>query len=273
MPGKQLKVWATNKPSHSSEAYKFVEFLLTWKVIARFRLSWVIFQGRARKKQWLIISPRWSSCRKCPPNELNSNPFLFGLSRLWNLVELCSIYNMQQVCEFDSVFHSQLFPQVFISVRTRQRNCPAPTGGSIFWVFMLWQIQSNTGLCYKSGEVREPNDQFAQPLNNFALLKLKEKPDFNYCDLEQFGQRKWPLARHFVHGVVFTPGSSPPSNWYKSSTKLNLISPPSLTEPTPRHVEQAIIFRSPHFLHIPSELHTKRHRQVFIRMLRWSVLA
>lgn len=84
----------------------------------------------------------------------------------------------------------------------------------------------------------------------------------SYGDLEQSGQEKWPLPWQLGHAVDLTFDSSPQNDWYKSSTRLKLNGAPAFTDPTPLHFEHAIIFRSPHFLHIPRDLHIQESNTI-----------
>uniref|UniRef100_A0A0A8XNL3 Uncharacterized protein n=1 Tax=Arundo donax TaxID=35708 RepID=A0A0A8XNL3_ARUDO len=83
----------------------------------------------------------------------------------------------------------------------------------------------------------------------FAPLLLKD-----HTLLEHSGHKRQPLDLHFVQGSRLSVLASAPSDLYRSSSKPRLSIPPFLTEPTPLHCGQATIRRSPHLLHIPSDL-------------------
>lgn len=70
-----------------------------------------------------------------------------------------------------------------------------------------------------------------------------------WARFEHSGQLKHPLDLHLVHpmDLIF--------DQEMLSTGIILNAPPSLINPNPLHPEHAIIFRSPHLLHIPRELH------------------
>lgn len=84
-------------------------------------------------------------------------------------------------------------------------------------------------------------------------------PEKNQTDAiwEQSGQEKWPLAWHLAQAMDCTFDPPPPSDWYKSLSRIKPKGPP-LTSPTPLHFEHAIILRLPHLLHMPKELNISR---------------
>lgn len=109
----------------------------------------------------------------------------------------------------------------------------------------------------------------SQDMNQFWKRTQIEKekhsqwPEEDQTDdvLEQSGQQKWPRAWHFGQAMdcTFTFDPPPPTDWYKSSSRLKPKGPP-LNSPVPLHFEHAIILRLPHLLHIPKLLNITRSK-------------